>query len=492
MTRLRLGALGCLFFVLTGCATSTLGVRYPNAGATDAEISRDLERLPQDLMAFVQEKQEGLSPQGVAENAKATLLPPHTQQELATQYKESFYGPWKRKKSLFSANEVFYFPRSHPQGRLGYAENLRPVTPKAWRVLLANANKEAFPSRDQHGITVVNTALRALPTHKPFFKSPEIAGEGYPFDYFSHSALWIGSPVYISHASADGLWLFVETQRVSGWVPARDVALVNDAFKSRWQSMPLGAVMQDGVVLSHVTSSGVSLPTALAHVGTLLPLENGAVFYPTRNTDGQAQVTKSPLANLRLSAELAGTGLRTGQGAGNRTEIGKNSSLMCTFPQPLTAEALARVGNVMMGQPYGWGGYLENRDCSALMLDIFTPFGVWLPRNSAQQGKAGRVVSLQNMSASQKSELIRQQAKPFTTLIWLPGHIVLYVGEYEGIPSIYHDIWGVSIQDETGARSRAVIGKVAVTSLSPGRELKLVSSPSGILDRMGSMVFLGE
>ncbi len=487
MTKWRLGALGCLFFVLTGCATSTLGVRYPNAGATDAEISRDLERLPQDLMAFVQARQGEVSSKIVKEKGKATLLPPHTQQELATQYKESFYGPWKRKKSLFSADEVFYFPRSHPQGRLGYAENLRPVRPKAWQALLSNANKEAFPSRGQHGITVANTALRALPTHKPFFKNPEIAGEGYPFDYFSHSALWIGSPVFISHASIDGLWLFVETQRVSGWVPSRDVALVDDAFKSRWQSMSLGAVMQDSVVLSHVTSSGGSLPTALAHVGTLLPLENGSVYHPARNTDGQAQVVRTSVANLRLSASVAGVPETAGIAA-----AGKDAPLMGAFPQPLTAEALARVGNVMMGQPYGWGGYLENRDCSALMLDIFTPFGVWLPRNSAQQGKAGRVVSLHNMSASQKSELIRQQAKPFTTLIWLPGHIVLYVGEYEGIPSIYHDIWGVSIQDETGARSRAVIGKVAVTSLSPGRELKLISSPSGILDRMGSMVFLGE
>ena len=30
----------------------------------------------------------------------------------------------------------------------------------------------------------------------------------------------------------------------------------------------------------------------------------------------------------------------------------------------------------MMGQPYGWGGYLFNRDCSLAMRDLFVLWGV--------------------------------------------------------------------------------------------------------------------
>lgn len=479
MKKWQICVLWCVALVLTGCASSKLGVRYPHAAATDAEISRDLQRLPQDLTAYAR----------IHDDAQKPLVSHSVQQEMAKKYVESFYAPWKREKTLFSADEAFYIARSHPQGRLGYAENLRPITREAWESLLANANKEAFPSQNSHGIVVANTSLRALPTHKPFFKSPEIAGEGYPFDYFSHASLWVGSPVYISHRSADGMWFFIETQRVSGWVPIRDIALVSEAFKTSWQTKPLGAVMQDGVVLGGAPMrrtatfsglhSGLGASAVVAHVGTLLPLEGNAVVYPLRDVNGQAIVSTTPLRDLQVSPGV--TGLRA-----------HGAPLIAPFPQVLTPQVLARVGNVMMGQPYGWGGYLENRDCSALMLDIFTPFGLWLPRNSGQQAKEGRVVSLAGLSAEGKREAIRQQAKPFTTLIWLPGHIVLYLGEYEGIPSIYHDVWGVSIKDETGARSRAVIGKVSVTSLSPGEELELVASPASLLDRMGSMIFLGE
>ena len=220
----------------------------------------------------------------------------------------------------------------------------------------------------------------------------------------------------------------------------------------------------------------------MAHVGTLLPLQGADVLYPARSLDGRALVHKASLQNLSLSPAVAGNTPAT------QSSMAQGKSIQ-PYPVPLTAAALARVGNVMMGQPYGWGGYLDNRDCSALMLDIFTPFGLWLPRNSGQQAKAGKVVSLAKLDASAKKALIRETGKPFTTLLWLPGHIVLYIGEYQGEPAIYHDIWGVRVQDETGATSRGVIGKVAITSLSPGAELPLISSPASLLDRTGAMVF---
>lgn len=476
MVQYRLGLLGLVCLLLAGCAaSSSLGTRYPHAGAHDREISRDLVRMPQDLSVFAEQLDT------------MPLMTEDHQKNLADGYIREFYAPWKRHASLFTAKEVFYFRYSYPKGRYGFAENLRPIEPRAWQALLDNCNAEAFPSRSIHGIMVTNTALRAMPTHKPFFKNPDKAGEGYPFDYFSHAALWVGTPVFVSHISHDGLWVYVETQRVSGWVPVRDVARVDESFMTRWRSLPLGAVMRDGVVLGsqHDYVSGRGAQSVMAHVGTLLPLQGADVLYPARSLDGRALVHKASLQNLSLSPAVAGNTPAT------QSSMAQGKSIQ-PYPVPLTAAALARVGNVMMGQPYGWGGYLDNRDCSALMLDIFTPFGLWLPRNSGQQAKAGKVVSLAKLDASAKKALIRETGKPFTTLLWLPGHIVLYIGEYQGEPAIYHDIWGVRVQDETGATSRGVIGKVAITSLSPGAELPLISSPASLLDRTGAMVFLGE
>jgi hypothetical protein len=46
-------------------------------------------------------------------------------------------------------------------------------------------------------IAIQNTALRALPTHDPFFYSKNIAGQGYPFDLSQISYIAIGTPLYI-------------------------------------------------------------------------------------------------------------------------------------------------------------------------------------------------------------------------------------------------------------------------------------------------------
>ena len=45
-------------------------------------------------------------------------------------------------------------------------------------------------------------------------------------------------------------------------------------------------------------------------------------------------------------------------------------------------------------QPYGYGGLYDNRDCSAMTRDLFAPFGLYLPRNSSEQARGGKVVPL--------------------------------------------------------------------------------------------------
>ena len=103
-------------------------------------------------------------------------------------------------------------------------------------------------------------------------------------------------------------------------------------------------------------------------------------------------------------------------------------------PIPLTARAAAEIGNRMMGQPYGWGGYLFNRDCSLAMRDLFVPFGVWLPRNSSAQAKAWQFISFVKASPSGKESIIKDEGVPFATLLWLRGHITLYMGSTRASP----------------------------------------------------------
>ena len=257
----------------------------------------------------------------------------------------------------------------------------------------------------------------------------------------------VGTPLMVHHASRDGAWLLVQSPMAWGWVESASVAFADEAFQSLWQSAPLGCAVREGVSLK---SAGAFL--ALADIGTVLPMSGQMLLVPVRGADARASAA-------HVSVE-AGSFL--------------------PMPQPLTAQAVAAVGDRMMGENYGWGGMYGNRDCSAMMRDLFAPFGIWLPRNSAAQAKAGDFHSVQGMSAEGKSEAILRGAEPFRTLLWLPGHIGLYVGRFEGRPVFFHDIWGVRSKLRDGREGRIILGRAVITGLEPGRERK-DADPKGLL-----------
>jgi hypothetical protein len=74
-------------------------------------------------------------------------------------------------------------------------------------------------------------------------------------------------------------------------------------------------------------------------------------------------------------------------------------------------------------------------------------------------------------SPSGKESIIKDEGVPFATLLWLRGHITLYIGEYKGEPVMFHNVWGVRTDDGNG-EGRHIIGRAVVTSLQPGAELK--------------------
>jgi cell wall-associated NlpC family hydrolase len=147
-----------------------------------------------------------------------------------------------------------------------------------------------------------------------------------------------------------------------------------------------------------------------------------------------------------------------------------------------------------MGQNYGWGGLYENRDCSALIQDVFAGFGLALPRNSRDQAGAGRWVSLEGLTGRQKEEGILREGKPLQTILYMPGHVMLYLGRdpVSGRAVACHAVWGLRtmgwFQRQPG---REVLGKVVITSLEPGRELLTLVRPDGLLlERLTGMVLL--
>ncbi len=450
----------CLALFACGPKTAGFGPRYPDAKATDARLCRDLVRIPQDLTPFAQKA--GLN---------KPLLTAEEQSLAVEKARTRLFKPWEERVPAKWVQKALAADFNLKPTN-GYAENLRPFPPEEWARLRALAQPGAYPLRREPGITVRNTALRAMPTHTPLFLNPDAAGEGFPFDYFQHSALWVGSPVYICHVSADGQWVLAETDFSAGWVPVEDVAVTDEAFMNRMRNLPLAALTRDRVVLQPhggPVDRVTGRPGAVVgHIGTLLPLlgKNStgglAVAFPVRGEDGRAHWSE---ANLPAAAAAP-------------------------WPLPATPANIARLGNEMLGQPYGWGGLFENRDCSALTRDLFMAFGIRLPRNSSSQAKVGPQIGLADLTPEEKEARILAEGRPFLSLIRMPGHIGLYLGEFEGKPVVLHNLWGLRVNTEGPdgpVNGRAVIGKAVITTLRPGAELPNIATPASLLDRVDSI-----
>ena len=464
---------GCL--TLTACAAVP---QYENAAGSVA----DLRLMPQSL-ADMAERYAG--PGG--SYGPGALLRPHAEAQADMErFRERFFAPWTSTEvNLFAVQDSLAELERAPDRR-GYAGNLNPWTDEAWRALRRNADLpglERVMRRPQPraAVTVRATDLRAAPTVEPRFDEVHGAGKGWPFDLFQQSALPVGLPLSVLHESADRAWLYVESSGIWGWVRAQDVAFAEPEFQKLWRGPQLCAAVRDGVSLTfrHLgTKAETTAPRiepgaflASADIGTVLPASGAdAVLVPVRGLDGKAY------------AVTAGWAPPAG---------GTHGAAVVSMPLPLTPAKLADVGDRMMGQPYGWGGLNGGRDCSAMMRDLFTPFGIWLPRNSAKQAEAGTRVPLDTLEPAAKEQRLLKEALPFRTLVWMPGHIGLYVGQWQGRAAFFHNMWGVRNTLGDGRPGRVIVGRAVLSGLRPGAERHDVKPENLLIERVGAFTLVG-
>ncbi len=488
----------CLLALLLGGCAATARQNAASGPATpDALLSADLAVIPQNLSYFAQKANNEAGPllSSAPLLAYAEAHGGNAQDALAAAAVSNFFSPWQSGYTPAPLNSVmgglYWLDPEH-----GYMENLRPFTPERWAALVRNCDVPGYPSRNLAAITVQACALRLMPTSAPYFFNPSRPGQGYPFDYFQNSSLPPGSPVRITHVSQDQAWALVESPTASGWVDARSIALVDEKFMIAWRSRPLAAITQENTALlphdparaapaapAQIYDNAVFLeplplqttlpqPPTFASIGAILPLEpyakafgplrahEAALYFPQKNSQGYAEMRQTVLAK----------------------------DAICPWPMPLTHGNMALLGNRMLNQPYGWGGYDGNRDCSATLRDLFLPFGLWLPRNSRSQSATGGFTDISKLDAEAKEAFILQNGVPFISLIGMPGHIALYIGEYQGRAVMFHNMWGLRInQTGTAIQGRAVIGKAVITTLSPGRERGDIALPNSLLDAMDKL-----
>jgi len=144
----------------------------------------------------------------------------------------------------------------------------------------------------------------------------------------------------------------------------------------------------------------------------------------------------------------------------NKTQISVKNVVFSPMPLRMTPANMAVLMRSMSGRPYGWGNYNFYNDCSAEMRSLMMPFGIFLPRNSAAQILATtRIVDLSEENTNARLRYLTDHGRPFTTLVYIPGHIMLYIGNTEingqTVPMTYQNIWGLR---PVNSDSRSIIG----------------------------------
>ncbi|MEA3434224.1 MAG: NlpC/P60 family protein, partial [Campylobacterota bacterium] len=136
------------------------------------------------------------------------------------------------------------------------------------------------------------------------------------------------------------------------------------------------------------------------------------------------------------------------------------------------------------GEPYGWGGSYECRDCSATTRDFLGAFGIFLRRNSGKQAKDGKSTYIKGLKKRAKKKKIIKEAEPFRSLLHVPGHIVLYMGQYKGEPVIMHTYWGIRKNDG----SKLITGRTIITTTEPGKERRDIREGSKLINTLKTIV----
>lgn len=337
--------------------------------------------------------------------------------------------------------------------------NGTPVGAAYYQMLQDNRNIAQIKASHavQYGFTVQRADLRTFPTADAALESPQ----DIEFDQFQETAVEAAQPLLVLHQSQDGQWLYVQTYNYRGWIAAEKIAVTSrQAWLDYQQATEFLVVTGPALELGYNPYTpalsglrfgmGVKLPLVRAAevpalVDNQAPSGNYVVKVPTRSSTGQAVFTLA----------LVGAGQDVHEGY-----------------LPYTRANVLQQAFKLQGERYGWGGSFQTRDCSAFTHDVYSVFGLQLARNADEQEAApGPAIALpESLSAAER--LSRLSNLQPGALLYMNGHVMMYLGMEQGKAYIIHDIaaQGDAAQGQVNGRYRRLpINQVTVTTLDVTR-----------------------
>ncbi|BEU87527.1 SH3 domain-containing protein [Selenomonas sp. TAMA-11512] len=293
----------------------------------------------------------------------------------------------------------------------------------------------------RYGVTVSRGDLRLLPTSVCWAESP---GDTH-YDSLQATAVDPSEPVLILTESVDGEFYFILTRCYAGWLKKGDLALTD---RAAWLTY---VRPEDFSVVTHsrYTPSGEG-PAAGEKAEKL---HSSRAFY-------QLGARIKRLADGRYVFPIS-------DGGGNLIEEvfsaapGSAKALHDGY-LPYTEGNIVKMAFRHLGDVYGWGGQDDSVDCSAFVQNVYRTMGIEIPRDADQQERAMlHTISLEGMNHSERLEALRRA--PAGSLLFRPGHVMLYLGEASGTPMVIHSLSSY-YKDTPQGRVRTKVRQVLVSS----------------------------
>jgi hypothetical protein len=444
-------SLWCCAFVLASCASAGLPAAVHDAPALVCEV-QPVRVSGLDGVATVHEDPKtwvNAIPAGGADRVVMSA------EEIEVLNGENRRDAWGHQDVL--ANEVVEGTRVEKElrerfdwlsGRLStgkYVEGVAGTLEASQR--LARSSTKVIEAR----VVAKETDLRCVPSFEGFYTAPV----DRDFDRNQCSRLHLGEVVRVLRVSEDATWRYVHAGHSVGWVHGEvltPVLLVEDAQAFRAPARQVVAI-----------ADGVELPGGQRlRMGTVLPL--------TDEVEGTFTVVVPTIRGLVSSPLTAGPELHVGS-------------------LPFTRANIWRLAMSTLGDPYGWGERGGARDCSRLLLDVFRVFGVELGRHSLAQARSGSsTVELKGLGERAKLAAIREAARDSVVLLYMSGHIMLYLGERGGAPFAISAISEFVTPCQGPGDQVSRLDKTAVSGLEVGRDTERTS----YLERLSRLAVFGE
>ncbi|GLQ96188.1 C40 family peptidase [Dyella mobilis] len=354
-----------------------------------------------------------------------------------------------------------------------YDEHDQPIPRSTIDAVVAGIALDQVPavSQARYGLVVHRVSLRNFPTSLRAFP-----GKGLQdFERFQESTLFPGDPVAIVHTSLDGQWFFVVSPRYAAWVERSAIAVGSRDEVLAYAAQTPSRVITGDKVRTVYTPEAPAVSELQLDMGLRIPLDN---LPPDQPVNGQGPYEAW---TLKLPVRADDGSLRFQPALLQRTLDSSQDYL------PLTQANIVRQAFKFLGERYGWGHLYNGRDCSGFVSDVYRSMGVQMPRNTGDQSISPalhhRVFTAADNHATRMQAIAQAQTGD---LIYIPGHVMMFLGRVDGQPYVIQDVGGLVFHDASGKLRWTKTNEVSVTPLLP----LLVSDKLSYVDAITSIVHI--